>query len=64
MYEVEAMQHLSPTSASEQVKEREMYEQSMDDSLAKCKQQYICISKSLVSKQAEWACVETSQSDS
>ena len=36
VYELEAMRKLSPTCTSARLKEREMFEQNMDDSLSKC----------------------------
>ena len=35
-YEIEAMQRLSPVSIDKQLKEREVFEQNMDDALSKC----------------------------
>ena len=44
IYEIEAMQKLSPMSSSSKQKEREEFERGVDDVLAKC----MCIKDSIV----------------
>lgn len=36
VYEIEAMQRLSPVSTAQQQREREISDRNMDDSLARC----------------------------